>query len=1112
MPGAYLFQSDGEMATRIKAHDWSSTGLGPIGAWPAQLKTLVQVILGSSEPMFVVWGPERTLLYNDPYAGVLVNKHPALGRDFLKVWPEIRAELEPLVAQAYAGVPTRQDDMELVMERRGYSERTHWHYSYTPLRLDDGSVSGFLCACHEITLQISAERRQAMLLALDAALRNAPTPNATLEIVCDALGRALGGVVATFNEFDEVGETVEVIAEWRVGDTPSLLGRHPLADWGTGRAATPLAGQLDSVEDVKTDPRMAGAGAASYAKLGCRSSLTVPFVREGRVRATLAVGAAQPRRWSEEEVGLAVAIGERSWEAIERARAVALAFRAQVEQAKTASTLEALIANAPIGFAFFDREHRYTQVNTTLAEINGIAAEAHVERTIEELLPENARIVGPVLDEVFATGKAISGFEVDGETPANPGESRYWLTGFFPVFAPDGSVVQVGATVIDITGRKRAEAALRQNEERLRLATEHAEVGFWDVDAVNNRLHWPPIVKAMFGISPDVPVTMQDYYEGLHPDDRDATARAYAAAADPNRRDLYDVEYRTIGKEDGAIRWVAAKGRGVFDDDGRCLRVVGTAIDITRRKAAEEKLRELNETLERRVAEAIAGRKVLADVVDGTDIFVQVADRDYTWLAINQAASAEFARIFGCRRPKVGDNMLAMLEKQPNHREAVRQVWSRALAGEEFVETDAYGDPSLDRRYYEMRFRSLRDAQGRVIGAYQFVADVTDRLREQHQLREAEAALAQAQKMDAVGQLTGGIAHDFNNLLQGLSGSLDLIRRKSGDPGRVRRWAEAGLKSVERGAKLTGQLLAFSREQKIELKPVALSDLVSAFREMLHRTIGTHIQVKLDLKTDGIRVLGDEVQIEMAVLNLALNARDAMPEGGELTISTQPVRLEYDRELPAGEYVELAVRDTGAGMPPEVVARAFDPFFTTKGTGKGTGLGLSQVYGAMRQAGGAVRIESRPGLGTTVRLLLRRTDDLAVDTEDQGTPERDGRFSARILVVDDDPEVRRFLAEALDSLGFTVIEASDGYAGLREIERSGPDLIILDFAMPGLNGAEVAKQVQIQRPDLPIIFSTGFAETAALDEVIRTNTPVLRKPFRFEELEQVLSEILSSRG
>ena len=291
----------------------------------------------------------------------------------------------------------------------------------------------------------------------------------------------------------------------------------------------------------------------------------------------------------------------------------------------------------------------------------------------------------------------------------------------------------------------------------------------------------------------------------------------------PGRRALYDVEYRTIGKEDGIVRWVAAKGRGVFDESGRCLRVTGTAVDVTARKTAEAALREseaqlrdLNETLERRVAEALAERRVLADVIEGSDIFVQVADRDFNWLAINTAAADEFARIFGVRRPKAGDNMLELLNARPADQAAVKVVWSRALGGEEFVEVDEFGDPSLDRRYYEMRFRALRDAAGQTIGAYQFVSDVTERLREQHRLKEAEEALRQSQKMEAMGQLTGGVAHDFNNLLTPIVGSLDMLVRRGIGSEREQRLIDGALQSAERAKTLVQRLLAFARRQPLQ--------------------------------------------------------------------------------------------------------------------------------------------------------------------------------------------------------------------------------------------------------------------------------------------------------
>jgi signal transduction histidine kinase/ActR/RegA family two-component response regulator len=381
-----------------------------------------------------------------------------------------------------------------------------------------------------------------------------------------------------------------------------------------------------------------------------------------------------------------------------------------------------------------------------------------------------------------------------------------------------------------------------------------------------------------------------------------------------------------------------------------------------------------------------------------------------------------------------------------------------------------------------------------------------------HELEKAHNALRQAQKMEAVGRLTGGIAHDFNNLLQGITGNLDLIRRKPDDPGRVGRWADAGLKAAERGARLAGQLLAFSRTQKLEITSIDISGAVTGFADMLRRSIGPAIRIQMNLKTDGVYVRGDRLQLEMAVLNLALNARDAMPDGGELVIATRSCRLRDDPQLTDGDYVELSVTDSGKGMSAEVVERAFEPFFTTKEVGKGTGLGLSQVYGTLRQSDGAVRIESTQGVGTIVRLYLRRTEVLPRRRDEQEALEKTQGTAATILVVDDDPDVRAFLRESLDSLGYAAVIAESGSVALKTLERISPDAMILDFAMPEMNGAELAKRIRALRPGLPIIFASGYSESAAISSVGSDRSRILHKPFKVHELQAALGELLADQA
>lgn len=403
----------------------------------------------------------------------------------------------------------------------------------------------------------------------------------------------------------------------------------------------------------------------------------------------------------------------------------------------------------------------------------------------------------------------------------------------------------------------------------------------------------------------------------------------------------------------------------------------------------------------------------------------------------------------------------------------------------------------LEQRVRE-RTRELRHANARL------EAEMAERER-------AETALRQAQKMQAVGQLAGGIAHDFNNLLGAIVGSLDLMRRQPDDPERVRRFTSIALQAAERGTRLTGQLLAFARVQRIEQKPLHLHDLFTNLRDLLGRMLGPMVQLTLDLDPEPAMVLSDQTQIEMAILNLAINARDAMPDGGHLTIATRPWRSAGDAELAAGDYIELAVTDTGCGMAPDVAARAFEPFFTTKDVGQGTGLGLAQVYSIARQSGGTARLESRPGGGTTVRLYLPRTD-LSVDAAQRRGPKRRAEAGepAMILVVDDDPDLRRVLVASLEAFGFGVIEAPDGPTALSLLASAQPDLLLVDFAMPGMNGAKLADAARRLQPDLPVVFVSGYADTAAIEKLVGPEASVLRKPFLVDELEDMVAAALNS--
>jgi signal transduction histidine kinase/ActR/RegA family two-component response regulator len=378
------------------------------------------------------------------------------------------------------------------------------------------------------------------------------------------------------------------------------------------------------------------------------------------------------------------------------------------------------------------------------------------------------------------------------------------------------------------------------------------------------------------------------------------------------------------------------------------------------------------------------------------------------------------------------------------------------------------------------------------------LAQANDRLMNEVIERErVQQAMVQFQKMEAVGRLTGGIAHDFNNLLNVVQGSMDLILLLSKDEVAKQR-AEVARRACQRGGKLTSQLLAFARNQNLDLRQSEVGALFDGVRELVATSLGSRIRLRFAVEPDCPLVMADANQMEMALLNLAINARDAMDGGGELCFHAGPARPP-EGLLPPGDYVRIAVADNGPGMSAELVAKVFEPFFTTKAVGKGTGLGLSQVYGMARQSGGAARILSEPGAGATVEIWLRAWDGALAAAPVPASAPVQPVPGARILVVEDDNFVRESMVSALEAFGHTVTQAADGETGLLALRRDCPDLVITDYLMPGITGAELMQQARAIFPGIPMIIATGYADMHAIDQVLGSDI-LLRKPFQLAEL------------
>jgi PAS domain S-box-containing protein len=587
----------------------------------------------------------------------------------------------------------------------------------------------------------------------------------------------------------------------------------------------------------------------------------------------------------------------------------------------------------------------------------------------------------------------------------------------------------------------------------------------------------------------------------IHPDDRESALSAWRRAC--RTEEAFQSEYR-VRSRTGDYRWVLAGGQPERDSEGRVTRWYGACTDIEDIVQARMLMQRSRDELEALAQQRTGERNLLATLVERTDVMVMALGADYRILAINHANIDEFERLYG-RRPKVGDNVLDLLANQPEQQAAFRGGWGRAIAGEEFTVVETRGDPSCARADYEIKFRTLTDDAGERIGAFQFATDITQRLKDQRTLAQAQEALVQAQKLEAMGQLTGGVAHDFNNLLTPILGALDLLKRRGLGGDREQRLIHGALESAERARTLVHRLLAFARRQPLQSRPVDVGGLVRGMADLVVSATGPTITVTLRIADPPLMAKADSHQLEMAILNLAVNARDAMDGAGEVTISVnaESVGEDHPSGLEPGGYVRLCVSDTGKGMDEATLNRAIEPFFSTKGVGQGTGLGLSMAHGLASQLGGALTIESKPGAGAHISMWLPQSADAAFSEARAQSSGPGGADAGVVLLVDDEPHIRAITAEMLTELGFDVHEANSSEAALAAVQAGlVPDILVTDHLMPGMTGVELAYAVRALRPDARALIISGFAEVESLDPSLNR----LAKPFVQSDLAAALAE------
>ena len=761
----------------------------------------------------------------------------------------------------------------------------------------------------------------------------------------------------------------------------------------------------------------------------------------------------------------------------------------------TGPGLLALADLLPVMTAYYDRDGRLQFINKLFADWLEMPRSEIVGRTMAEIIGERAWLDRkPMVERALAGERQLFVLELDHPTRG----VLVAQTEYVPWKSPSsGEVIGFVAAITDVTEQRVAERALKESEARFKRIANHAPVLMWVTRLDRTRDFVNDAYMDFLGTDNREVARTYDWREGIHPDDVErivAESMAGEASLKP-----FTLEGR-FRRGDGTYRWLRSTSSPRFGPDGEHVGFIGAATDITLAKEAELELTALVERRTRELTLSEARFRAVFDTVlevlvlmepDGT--IVELNRKEAPWRAENP-------------REAVGRKIwdAPTLNLYPQHKALMKTAVKAAASGEFFSQEVRMERENAPTAYLDVSVQPVRGPDGKVLYLLFEARDITE-------LKAAQEQLRQSQKMEALGQLTGGIAHDFNNLLTVVVGGLDIISKRATDA-KLKRYADNALAAAERGARLTGQLLAFSRVQRLEVRPTYVAPLIQNMRALLRNVLGPGITKRFELDEAMMPVMADPTQLEVGILNLAINARDAMPKGGVLTFATRAVQVRGDPELEDGDYVELTISDTGVGMPPEVAERAFEPFFTTKEVGKGTGLGLSMVYGMARQSGGAARIESRPGKGTTVKLFFRKAEAAALES----APAPDEPISASVpmaplsvLVIDDDPDVRSFVVAALEEQGYRVSEASNGRDGLASIERETPDLVVLDFIMPGLSGADVARRILDKRPDQPILFVSGYNET---DAVKRTapDAPLLAKPFRAEALHKAVRSALAS--
>jgi PAS domain S-box-containing protein len=1064
------------MADRIRRHDWSGTPLGAPEDWEVPLKTLVGLMLSATQPMFMSWGPAKTWLYNDAFIPILGQKHPsALGKPALDVWEEARSSLEPLFTTVLSGKPVHMHDFAIMLDRRGRMEEAYFDYSYTPARDGAGAVAGLFGVCTETTQQVlrhktltaERERQRRQFEQSPGFVIIMRGPDHVVNFLNNAHRRLFGSedwIGKTIREafpsiadqgfFEVLDRVRETGQPYRAEGEEVRYRREPNADEEIR--------YLDFIfaPITENDGSISGIFCEGFDVTEKRLSQDVIEATQAELRRLNDVLATSERALRERESELA-----------------------QVQRI------------ARVGGVQVDvRDGYHNRRSPEYLAIHGLppsaANETH-EDWLRRVHPEDrVRAERQFIDALQGRGESYSS-EYRIVRPDN-GETRWLVSEGIIERDAAGKAVRLIGAHIDITERALAKERLHESEERFRLIADSAPVPIWVSRLDRTRAFANQAYLDFLGLEYEEALAF-DWRKILHPEDQERIVQESIDGEASRKPFTLEARYR---RADGMWRWVRSESQPRWGAAGEMIGFIGVAHDMTTAKEAEIGLRNINDTLERRISERTSQ---LQSILETTNQYQWLLGTEGRVLYANATAlvgiRAEATDVLG--RPFSEAAWFSDTDGAP---ELVLSALAAALAGET-ARTEMRLLLPGGERFFDFAMRPVRDREGPIGSILVEAVDITDRLQN-------EEALRQAQKMEAVGQLTGGVAHDFNNLLTIIRSATDFLRRDDLPQERRRRYVDAISETADRATKLTSQLLAFARRQPLMPEIFDVGAKVEGTARLVRPLVGSRIRIDLDLCDPQCFANADVAQFETSIVNLAVNARDAMNEEGTISIQARTVdTIPPVRGSPArlGEFVAISVADTGSGIPPENIESVFEPFFTTKDVGKGTGLGLSQTFGFVKQSGGEIAVESVLGQGTTFTLYLPKAErPHDADTIAAATRPAAAGAGHRILLVEDNEEVGKFSSEMLSDLGYTIRWAHNAKEALDALAKDDLafDLVFSDVIMPGMNGVDLAAAVRDSYPGLPVVLTSGYSDVLAGNA--DRGFVLIQKPYSVETISRAL--------